>query len=185
MRVTETRLPGVFLIEPRLFPDDRGVFLETYHAQRYADERIGAPFVQDNLSFSRRGVLRGLHFQIGKPQGKLVMAVQGEVFDVAVDIRKGSPTFGEWVGAVLSSKNYLQIYVPEGFAHGFCVMSETATVLYKCTDFYAPAEERGLRWNDPRLAIEWPVEKPVLSDKDLLYPILETIPSEDLPSFRG
>jgi dTDP-4-dehydrorhamnose 3,5-epimerase len=185
MNITETNLPGVLLIEPRLFTDNRGLFLETYHAERYLARNIGSRFVQDNLSFSGRGVLRGLHYQLGKPQGKLVMALQGEVYDVAVDIRKGSPTFGRWVGAVLSSKDYRQIYIPEGFAHGFCVLSETASVLYKCTDFYAPAEERGLRWDDPRLAIDWPVPDPVLSEKDGVYPTLETIPSNDLPEYQG
>ena len=185
MKITETNLPGVLLIEPRLFTDNRGLFLETYHAERYLAHHIGSRFVQDNLSFSERGVLRGLHYQLGKPQGKLVMALQGEVYDVAVDIRRGSPTFGQWVGTVLSSKNYRQIYIPEGFAHGFCVLSETASVLYKCTDFYAPAEERGLRWDDPRLAIDWPVPHPVLSEKDGVYPTLETIPSNDLPDYQG
>ncbi|NTV41839.1 MAG: dTDP-4-dehydrorhamnose 3,5-epimerase [Syntrophobacteraceae bacterium] len=185
MKITETNLPGVLLIEPRLFTDNRGLFLETYHAERYLAHHIGSRFVQDNLSFSERGVLRGLHYQLGKPQGKLVMALQGEVYDVAVDIRRGSPTFGRWVGTVLSSKDYRQIYIPEGFAHGFCVLSETASVLYKCTDFYAPAEERGLRWDDPRLAIDWPVPDPVLSEKDGVYPTLETIPSNDLPDYQG
>ncbi len=184
MKITEASLPGVFLIAPPLFKDDRGLFLETYHAERYLAQRIGSRFVQDNLSFSRKGVLRGLHYQLGKPQGKLVMAVQGEIFDVAVDIRRGSPTFGRWVGVVLSSRNYGQIYIPEGFAHGFCVLSETASVLYKCTDFYAPAEERGLRWNDPCLAIDWPVLDPVLSEKDAVYPTLDNIASSDLPIYQ-
>lgn len=184
MKITETSLPGVLLIEPRLFKDSRGLFLETYHAERYLAQHIGSRFVQDNLSFSGKAVLRGLHYQLGRPQGKLVMAVQGEIFDVAVDIRKGSPNFGRWVGAVLSSRNYGQIYVPEGFAHGFCVLSDTASVLYKCTDFYAPAEERGLRWDDPRLAIDWPIAEPMLSEKDAIYPTLDTITSSDLPTYQ-
>lgn len=184
MKVTETGLPGVLIVEPRLFVDDRGLFLETYHAERYAAEKFGFRFVQDNLSFSRQGVLRGLHYQLGRPQGKLVMVVQGEVYDVAVDIRKGSPTFGRWSGTVLSSRNYRQVFVPEGFAHGFSVQSETATVMYKCTDFYSPADERGIRWDDPSLGIDWPVRNPILSEKDGTYPTLETIPAHDLPEFR-
>lgn len=185
MRVTEADLPGVLLIEPRLFPDERGLFLETYHAERYGISGLADLFVQDNLSFSRKGVLRGLHYQIHRAQGKLVTAVQGKIFDVAVDIRRGSPTFGHWFGAVLSSDNFRQMFVPKGYAHGFCVLSDTATVCYKCTDFYSPSGERGLRWDDPRLAIQWPVEEPIISDKDRMYPTLETISEDDLPSFEG
>lgn len=185
MKIIPTQIPEVVTIEPRIFADRRGHFLEVFHAERYLKERIGSSFVQDNLSFSHQGVLRGLHYQLGRPQGKLVMAIAGEIYDVVVDIRCGSPTFGHWTGLVLSSANYCQLYVPEGFAHGFCVLSASATVLYKCTDFYAPEEERGIRWNDPRLAIPWPVKEPVLSDKDAVYPALAELGSEQLPAFRG
>lgn len=178
-------LPEIIIIEPDLFKDNRGHFLETYQAQRYVEHGIPERFVQDNLSYSGRGVLRGLHYQIGKPQGKLVWVVQGEVFDVAVDIRRGSPTFGKWMGVTLSSDKYRQIYIPEGFAHGFCVTSETAIVVYKCTDYFAPKQERGIRWDDPSLGIEWPVAEPVLSDKDREYPTLEEMPVEDLPAFEA
>ena len=185
MKIVPTQIPEVLLIEPRIFTDPRGHFLEVFHAERYLKEHIGAKFVQDNLSHSSQGVLRGLHYQLGRPQGKLVTAVVGEIFDVVVDIRHGSPTFGSWTGVVLSSKNYAQLYVPEGFAHGFCVISAAATVLYKCTDFYAPAEERGIRWDDPRLAIPWPVAEPNLSEKDAVYPALSEVSVEQLPSFEG
>lgn len=183
MRVIESDLPGVLIIEPRVFKDDRGYFVETYHSERYLQQQVRSPFVQDNLSYSKQGVLRGLHYQLGRPQGKLVMAVSGEIYDVAVDIRRGSPTFGRWMSALLSSENCRQIYIPQGFAHGFCVTSTTAVVLYKCTDFYAPNEERGLRWNDPALAIEWPVQTPVLSGKDEEYPSLEDMPDDQLPLY--
>lgn len=185
MKIVPTRIPEVLMIEPRIFADQRGHFLEIFHAERYLKERIGTEFVQDNLSCSSQGVLRGLHYQLGRPQGKLVMAVVGEIFDVVVDIRRGSPTFGHWTGLVLSAQNYCQLYVPEGFAHGFCVVSETATVLYKCTDFYAPAEERGIRWDDPGLAISWPVTHPLLSEKDTIYPALADVAGDQLPSFGG
>jgi dTDP-4-dehydrorhamnose 3,5-epimerase len=183
MRVIGTELPEVVVIEPNVFHDQRGYLFETYQARRYAEHGLPQVFVQDNLSFSRRGVLRGLHYQLGQPQAKLVMVLSGEVYDVAVDIRKGSPTFGRWVGMILSSDNQRQIFVPQGFAHGFRVISETATVLYKCTDYYAPKEERGIRWNDPLLKIEWSVREPILSEKDGNYPTLETINAEDLPRY--
>jgi dTDP-4-dehydrorhamnose 3,5-epimerase len=176
-------LPEVLVIEPRVFGDPRGHFLETYQAERYGDHGVPNGFVQDNISISTRGVLRGLHYQVGQPQGKLVCVLQGEVFDVAVDIRRGSPTFGRWVGMTLSSENYAQVYIPEGFAHGFCVLSETAVFHYKCTDYYAPKEERGIRWDDPTLAIEWPIAMPVLSGKDEAFPCLRDMPEEDLPVF--
>lgn len=185
MKVVELAIPGVIRIEPSIFTDNRGHFLETYHAERYPDQGLQSGFVQDNLSLSRRNVLRGMHYQLGHPQSKLVMAVQGEIFDVAVDVRRGSPTFGKWVAAVLSSENRHQLFIPEGFAHGFCVLSDTATVSYKCSDFYTPKEERGLRWNDPAMAIAWPVADPVLSEKDGLYPTLDTIAPADLPQFAG
>ncbi len=166
MRSFETALPGVMLVEPDVFGDDRGYFFETYRQPRYQEAGIGETFVQDNVSFSQRGVLRGLHIQNPNPQGKLVFVLAGTIFDVAVDVRRGSPTFGQWVGAELSTVNRRQIYVPPGFAHGFCVTSETALVCYKCTDIYNPAAEFSILWNDPDLRIDWPIEAPILSGKD-------------------
>jgi len=178
-------LPEIIIVEPDVYRDQRGLFLETYQARRYLEQGIPAAFVQDNLSFSRKGVLRGLHYQLGRPQGKLIWVVQGEVFDVAVDIRRGSPTFGKWMGVVLSSEDHRQVYVPEGFAHGFCVLSDSALFAYKCTDYYAPEEERGIRWDDPSVGIDWPVSDPIVSEKDRAYPGLNDVPPEDLPVFRG
>lgn len=172
MRVLPTNIREVVLLEPRVLADERGYFLETWSRMRYAEAGIDTAFVQDNLSFSRQGVLRGLHFQNPMAQGKLVSVACGAVFDVAVDIRQGSPTFGEWVGRELSEENHRQMYVPEGFAHGFLVMSETALVSYKCTRPYSPMDERALRWNDPDLGIDWPVVHPVLSVKDAAAPLL-------------
>ncbi|MBW3542828.1 MAG: dTDP-4-dehydrorhamnose 3,5-epimerase [Planctomycetes bacterium] len=167
MQVRATDLPEVLMIEPRVFADERGFFKETWHRERYAAAGVPAEFVQDNVSRSVRGTLRGLHFQLGRPQGKLVMALRGEVFDVAVDVRRGSPRFGRWTAVVLSEFNHRQVYVPPGFAHGFCVLSETADVLYKCTDYYAAAEERTLLWNDPAVGVKWPFSgEPLLSEKD-------------------
>jgi dTDP-4-dehydrorhamnose 3,5-epimerase len=166
MNVIETDLPGVLIIEPKVFGDDRGFFMETWNKERYAEAGIPTEFVQDNISFSKKGVLRGLHFQNPNPQGKLVSVLQGEVFDVAVDIRRDSPTFGKWVGVNLSFENKRQLYVPEGFAHGFCVTSETALFSYKCTDWYNSEAEKTLLWNDLGLGIKWPLEKPRLSEKD-------------------
>lgn len=177
--------PEVVIIEPDIYRDQRGHFLETYQAQRYLELGIPTRFVQDNLSYSTHGVVRGLHYQLGRPQGKLIWVVQGEVFDVAVDIRRGLRTFGQWVGTHLSSENYCQVYIPEGFAHGICVTSETAIVVYKCTDYYIPEEERGLRWDDPTLGVDWPVSDPILSDRDRALPTLEEIPVEDLPDSKG
>jgi dTDP-4-dehydrorhamnose 3,5-epimerase len=182
VKVTETGLPGLLLVEPRVFGDERGFFLETWHAERYGKAGVEAAFVQGNRSRSARGVLRGLHYQLGRPQGKLVEVVRGEVFDVAVDIRRGSPTFGEWRGFTLSDGNHLQLYIPEGFAHGFCVLSETADFAYLCTDYYAPEEERGIRWDDPDLAIIWPEGAPTVSEKDRAYPFLKDMEA-DLPLF--
>ena len=179
------KLPEILVIEPDLFRDDRGYFLESYHGQRYRENGLPGKFVQDNLSFSKQGVLRGLHYQLGVPQGKLVWVVQGEVFDVAVDIRKSSPTFGQWVGLTLSSRNVRQVYLPEGFAHGFCVTSETALFAYKCTDYYAPQEERGIRWDDSSLGIQWPISRPIVSKKDGEYPELKNISAGDLPKFEA
>ncbi len=166
VKITESKLPGVFLIEPQVSQDLRGFFLETWNQARYQEAGLPVNFVQDNLSFSVRGVLRGLHFQNPCPQGKLIYVVQGEVFDVAVDIRAGSPTFGQWAGFWLSGENPRQLYIPQGFAHGFVVTGETAYFAYKCTDFYNPQAEHTLLWNDPDLGIQWPVEAPKLSEKD-------------------
>lgn len=183
MKFVETELAGVVLIEPDVFNDPRGYFLETYHAGKYAGGGVAGPFVQDNFSHSVRGTLRGLHYQLKHAQGKLVMALAGRIFDVAVDIRQGSPTFGRWVGVELSGETRRQLYVPPGFAHGFCVLSETADVLYKCTDLYSPEDERGIIWNDPTLAIAWPVTDPLVSQKDRSYRTLREM-HKDLPSYR-
>ena len=176
MNFVKTSLPGVLIVEPKVFGDDRGFFMETYHAARFAEAGVGDQFVQDNHSRSTRGVLRGLHFQDPNPQGKLVRAVSGTIFDVAVDIRRGSPTFGRWVGVELSAENKRQLWVPAGFAHGFCVTSETADVVYKCTALYDPVSDRGIRWNDPAIGIEWPGVEPVLSPKDAAAPLLADAP---------
>lgn len=187
MQVKDTSLPGVLVIEPRVFHDERGFFLETYHSRRYAEIGIEDEFVQDNHSRSVRGSLRGLHYQLGRPQAKLCRVVQGEVFDVAVDIRRGSPTFGRWFGVVLSAENHRQIYVPRGFAHGFMVLSETAEFLYKCDDYYSPTDERGIAWDDPEIGIAWPEigVEPTLSGKDRGQPRLADLPEEQLPCFEG
>ena len=175
MRFLPTALEGVILVEPRVFPDDRGYFLETYHREKFAKGGIPDLFVQDNHSYSVRGTLRGLHAQLRHPQGKLVRAVQGEIFDVAVDIRPDSPTFGQWVGDRLSGENFHQLWVPPGFAHGFCVLSENAHVQYKCTELYRGDDEIGIVWNDPAIGIDWPVTEPLLSRKDREAPKLEAI----------
>ena len=171
MQISKTKLPGVVLIEPKVFEDERGFFFESYHKQLFDEQGISLEFVQDNHSRSKQGALRGMHYQIRQSQGKLVRVIIGEIFDVAVDIRKSSPTFGEWVGVELSAENKTQIYVPPGFAHGFYVMSEWAEVLYKTTDYYAPQWERTILWNDARINITWPLldgESPLLSPKDEL-----------------
>ena len=172
MNVITTKLNDCLVIEPRVFGDDRGFFLETFRADRYAEVGITLPFVQDNHSRSSKGVLRGLHFQKTKPQGKLVRVVQGEVYDVAVDIRSGSPTYGQWEAVILSEENKIQFWVPPGFAHGFVVLSETADFEYKCTDYYDPSDEGSLLWNDPDLNIPWPISEPKLSEKDANAPLL-------------
>ena len=183
MRVRPTALPGVVIVEPRIFGDSRGSFWESWHQARYRDAGIPETFVQDNVSRSVRGVLRGLHFQEPKAQGKLVSVLEGEVSDVAVDIRTGSPTFGQSVVFTLSGENRHQAYIPPGFAHGFCVKSEFALFIYKCTELYAPEAERGIIWNDPDLAIPWPVEQPIVSDKDARLPRLRDIGSQLLPAY--
>ena len=185
MKVTQTPLAGLLIIEPKVFGDERGFFLETWSQKRYQEAGINVDFVQDNLSFSRYGVLRGLHFQNPLAQGKLVYVLQGEVFDVAVDIRKGSPTFGQWHGVSLSGENKRQFWVPAGFAHGFCVTSETALFAYKCTELYAPPHERAIRWDDPTLAIDWPVDVAQVSEKDRLAPLLADINPAHLYDFKG
>jgi dTDP-4-dehydrorhamnose 3,5-epimerase len=172
MQIETTALPGVLIIEPRVFLDERGFFLETWHFRKYSEAGIEVAFVQDNHSRSHRDTLRGLHFQRTRPQGKLVRAVEGEIFDVAADVDPGSPTYGQWVGVTLTADNFRQIYVPPGYAHGFCVVSEVAQVEYKCTDFYDPADEGGVMWNDPVLAITWPCQEPVLSTRDQRHPSL-------------
>ncbi len=176
MQVESCKLEGVLLVTPKVFGDDRGFFMETYN-QAVAKE-VGLPtnFVQDNHSKSSKGVLRGLHYQYPQWQGKLVRVVQGEIFDVAVDIRHGSPTYGEWVGYTLNDENKQQLYVPEGFAHGFVVTSDTAEVVYKCTDVYAPDQEGSLLWNDPEIGIDWPVDEPLLSAKDAVGTLLKDLP---------
>lgn len=180
MKVIPQPLPGVLLIEPDVFGDARGFFLETYNEKRYQEAGIKGRFVQDNLSLSRRGILRGLHFQNPQPQGKLVQVLQGEVWDVAVDIRRHSPSFGRWHAVALSGENKRQLWVPPGFAHGFVVLSETALFHYKCTELYSPAHECTLRWDDPELGIPWPVDSPQLSAKDQKGLTLREIPEARL-----
>lgn len=184
MHITETTLPGVRLIEPRVFGDERGFFMETWNQARYAEIGLPERFVQDNLSFSRRGVLRGLHYQQPNGQGKLVYVLQGEVFDVAVDIRLGSPTFGQYAVAILSSDNKRQFYIPPGFAHGFCVTSETALFAYKCTEFYDAKAEASILWDDPAIDIPWPIDAPELSAKDQAALTLMDVPFDRLPVYE-
>ncbi len=185
MNVTETTLPGVLRIVPQIFRDQRGYFLETWNAHRSATVHLPESFRQANLVRSPRGVLRGLHYQLEHPQGKLVGVVRGSVFDVAVDIRQGSPTFGQWVGEVLSDQDHRQLYIPPGFAHGYCVLSESADFTYLCTDVYCPGDEYGLSWNDRTVAIQWPVVSPLLSDKDQRWPDLNGMPREQLPVWEN
>jgi dTDP-4-dehydrorhamnose 3,5-epimerase len=184
VQVSPAEIPAIRVIDPRVFGDERGFFLETWSSRRYAEAGLPAGFVQDNLSRSARGVVRGLHLQHPNGQGKLVYVLEGEVFDVAVDVRVGSPTFGRWVGFVLSAKNKRQLYIPPGFAHGFCVTSEFALFAYKCTEIYRPDTEIGVLWSDPAIGIAWPVGNPVLSDKDRAYPTLAEIPKTRLPSYE-
>jgi dTDP-4-dehydrorhamnose 3,5-epimerase len=185
MNVMKTDLPGVLAIEPKVFGDERGFFMESWNGRRYGEVGLPDNFVQDNLSFSARGVLRGLHFQNPQPQGKLVSVLQGEVFDVAVDIRLGSPTFGEWTGTTLSAENRRQLFIPPDFAHGFVVTSEAALFFYKCTDYYAPASERTVLWNDPDIGIEWPIAEPSLSEKDRSASRLREMPEDALPRYAA
>ncbi len=183
MQLLPTGHPELLLIAPDVHRDARGFFLESYHARRFAEHGITGRFVQDNHSRSGYAVLRGLHYQLEHPQGKLIRVVSGSVFDVAVDIRKGSPYFGRWFGVELSGENHYQLYIPPGFAHGFCVLSEQVDFLYKCTDYYAPGDEYGIAWNDPALAIAWPEMDYLLSDKDRGYPALAE--AGRLPEYEG
>ncbi len=184
MEFRRLAIPDVILVVPDVHSDERGFFLETYHRRKYADGGIDAEFVQDNHSRSRRGILRGLHAQDRKPQGKLVRAVEGEIWDVAVDVRRGSPTFGHWVAETLSAESFRQLWVPVGFVHGFCVLSEAAQVEYKCTDFYDRSDEIGVVWNDPDIGIEWPIDDPILSPKDRDAPRLADL-GDRLPRWEG
>ncbi len=179
--VKKTVLDGVLVIEPAVFDDDRGFFLETWQRDKYAEAGVKADFIQDNHSRSQRGVIRGLHYQLKHSQAKLVYAVRGCIFDVAVDIRRGSPTFGQWTGCLLSDENHRQLFVPEGFAHGFSVLSDYADVTYKCSNFYAPGDEYGILYNDPDLNITWQVDSAIVSDKDLSYPFLRDISLSNIP----
>lgn len=174
-------LPEILILTPVLYQDSRGFFLESYHGNRYAKFGIPAAFVQDNMSQSCRHTLRGLHYQIRHPQGKLIQVLTGSILDVAVDIRHGSPTFGQTAAIELTADSRQQVYVPPGYAHGFYVLSKTAFVHYKCTDYYSPADERGILWNDPALNIPWPAGQPLLSEKDMRHPRLNNVPPEDLP----
>jgi dTDP-4-dehydrorhamnose 3,5-epimerase len=183
MKIERTRLPGVVIVVPRVFRDPRGSFMEAWNKERYAEAGLPSGFVQDNLSESGRGVLRGLHYQHPAAQGKLLQVLRGEIYDVAVDIRRGSPTFGEWVGVVLSGDDPRQLYVPEGFAHGFVVTSEAALFSYKCTNQYQPRDEGTVLWDDPDLGIEWPIADPLLSSKDRAGVRLREIAADRLPGF--
>ena len=182
MRVIPTALPGVLVIEPDVHRDGRGFFLETYHAGRYRGHGIAGPFVQDNHSRSVARTLRGLHLQLRRPQGKLIRVIEGEVFDVAVDVRRGSPTFGRWVSVILSADSFRQCYVPPGFAHGFCVVSPIAQLEYKCTELYDPESEIGIAWNDPAFGIDWPVTDPILSPRDSRHPSIAEL-RDKLPAW--
>ena len=184
MKVIETGIPGVLIVEPKVFGDDRGYFVETWQRERYASYGISPGLVQDNQSYSRHGVLRGLHIQYPHAQGKLVQVMSGEVFDVAVDVRLGSPWFGKWVGVVLSGANKRQFWVPEGFAHGYCVTGEDALFTYKCSDYYHPENELSVAWNDPDIGIDWPLDgEPALSRKDAVALPLARVERERLPRF--
>jgi dTDP-4-dehydrorhamnose 3,5-epimerase len=183
MKIIETELSGVLAIELDKYSDSRGSFVESWHREKYASLGISFDFVQDNISYSKKGVLRGLHYQNPSPQGKLVFVLEGEVFDVAVDIRLGSPTFGKWFGMMLSHENNKQLYIPEGFAHGFVVTSDVATFAYKCTGYYKKECEKTIRWDDPEIGIVWPINNPILSEKDRVGSSLKEMPREGLFTF--
>jgi dTDP-4-dehydrorhamnose 3,5-epimerase len=182
MKIITTSIEGILIIEPNIFKDKRGFFMETYNRHRYNAFGINTTFVQDNLSYSQKNTLRGLHFQIKHPQAKLIQVISGEIFDVAVDLRHSSATFGKWTGIHLSDDNRRQVFIPEGFAHGFCVLSDVALFYYKCSDFYAPDDEGGIIWSDPDIGIEWPVETPIISEKDNQFQKLSGLVAEELPS---
>ena len=184
MRVIHTELPGVVIFQPDAFGDPRGFFMETFHREKYRALGLDREFVQDNFSHSCARTLRGLHYQWHQPQAKLVTVLHGAVFDVAVDIRRGSPTFGRWIGLTLSRENHKQLFIPEGFAHGFCVLSERVDFIYKCTAFYDPSDERGLLWNDPAVGIDWPISEPLLSARDVRLPLLADVPESELPIYH-
>jgi len=184
MKVRAGKVPDVRIVEPDVHGDDRGFFMESYSRNRYAEAGIPGEFVQDNVSLSAKGILRGLHLQHPNDQGKLCFVLDGEVFDVAVDVRVGSPTFGQWDAVTLSSENKRQLYIPPGFAHGFCVLSERALFSYKCSDFYAATSELGVAWDDPEIGIKWPIESPRLSLKDRQNPRLRDIPIVTLPRYE-
>ena len=183
MDVIALEIPDVKLVKPQVFPDDRGFFSQTYHYEQYSDAGIDVRFVQDNWSRSTKGVLRGLHYQMEHAQDKLVSVIRGKVFDVAVDIRRDSPTFGKWVGEILSDENGHQMFVPKGFAHGFCVLGDTVDLLYKCSDFYTFGDEYGVLWSDPEIGVDWPEGDWILSEKDRTQPALATVPRSELPFF--
>lgn len=183
MKVVETKLPGVIIFEPDVYADARGYFQEIFQKERYQAHGIDLTFVQDNISRSKQHVLRGLHFQVEQPQGKLVFVSRGRVFDVAVDVRYGSPTFGEFIAVILDDENHRQVYIPPGFAHGFCVLSDEADFIYKCTDYYHHSSERGILWNDADIAIPWPVTNPILSTKDSQNALLKDISPDFIPRY--
>ncbi|KAB7765806.1 dTDP-4-dehydrorhamnose 3,5-epimerase [Xanthomonas maliensis] len=184
MKVIETSLPGCLVIEPRVFGDERGQFFETWNAERFDQHGLPLRFLQSNVSTSTRGVLRGLHYQWPRPQGKLVSVLEGEVYDVAVDIRRGSPYFGQWTAAVLSAENKRQFWIPEGFAHGFAVLSERVVFSYLCTDIYVHEADASVRWDDGSIGVDWPISSPILSAKDRAAPLLEDIAEERLPVYQ-
>lgn len=185
MKILKTSFPDVIVIDPKVYGDSRGFFLETYQNIKYQDLGIKKPFVQDNISRSTKSVLRGLHYQLERPQAKLVSVFRGAVLDVILDVRYGSPSFGQWISVELNEENHRQIYIPEGFAHGFLVLSDEADFFYKCTDYYHPASEFGIRWNDPNIGIQWQTANPILSDKDANYPLLDQMLPHQLPKYQG
>ena len=184
LKIETTPLKGLLIIEPVVYTDDRGHFLETFQQLRYRENGVPTAYVQDNLAFSHKNVLRGLHFQVNYPQAKLIQAISGEIFDVAVDVRPGSSTFGRWSAVRLTADNHRLLFVPEGFAHGYCVISESATVMYKCSEYYHPDDEGGVLWSDPKIGIDWPVRQPVVSDKDARLPPLETLHPDQFPRLK-
>lgn len=185
MKTIPTSIEEILIVEPDVYKDHRGFFMETYHQKRYQEAGVNRIFIQDNLSFSRKGTLRGLHYQIKNPQAKLVQVISGEIYDVAVDIRHGSAGLGQWVGVRLSDQNNRQLFIPEGFAHGFCVLSDTALFSYKCSKLYASEDESGILWSDPGLKIDWPIMSPTISEKDSRYPVLSEVEIDQLPTWEN